>query len=143
MNFPNRQVSPSSNEPVVEPEFSVNDGFVTTIRRAGQVTGEVAGEVTGEVAGEVGSRPESRPESLELRVLGLLGNGPLSKAELSAGLGHKEISGQLNKIIRLLLAEQNIEYTIPGKPNSRLQKYRLSDKGMATLKVLRKGTSAS
>ena len=118
-----------------EPEFSVKDGFVTTLRRTG------AAGLQPESQPE--SRPESRPESLELRVLGLLGNGPLSKAELSAGLGHKEISGQLNKIIRLLLAEQNIEYTIPGKPNSRLQKYRLTDKGAAVLAALRKENSST
>ena len=109
-----------------EPEFSVNDGFVTTLRRIGATV----------------KQPESQPESLELRVLGLLEKGPLSKAALSAGLGHKEISGQLNKIIRLMLAEQSIEYTIPGKPNSRLQKYRLAGKGAATLAALRKGAPA-
>jgi len=85
------------------------------------------------------SRPESQPESLEGRVLALLAGGPLSKAELASRLGHKEISGQLNKIIRLLLAEQNVEQTIPLKPTSRLQKYRLSAKGNAHLTLLRKG----
>jgi ATP-dependent DNA helicase RecG len=55
----------------------------------------------------------------------------LSKAQISSRLGHKEISGQLNKVIRLLLAEGNIEYTLPEKPASRLQKYRLTVKGRA------------
>lgn len=32
-----------------------------------------------------------------------------------------------------------IEMTIPEKPNSRLQKYRLTDKGNVLLTVLRKG----
>jgi ATP-dependent DNA helicase RecG len=54
-------------------------------------------------------------------------------------LGHKEISGQLNKVIRLLLAEQTVELTIPDKPNSRLQKYRLTEKGTALLNKLKKG----
>ena len=69
-------------------------------------------------AGEVAA---AQPESLELRVLAMLANEPLSKAQISSRLGHKEITGQLNKVMRLLLAEGNIEYTLPDKPGSRLQ----------------------
>ena len=120
-----------------EPEFAVRDGFVATIRRTdGQV-------VAAQPESRPESQPESRPESLEVRVLALLVNEPLSKSELSSRLGHKEISGQLNKVIRLLLAEQNIEQTIPDKPNSRLQKYRLTAAGAARLELLRKGRRAS
>jgi len=74
------------------------------------------------------SRPEWQPESLAARVIQLLGTGSLSKSELAAKLGQKTISGQLNKVIRQLLQEKRIEYTIPEKPNSRLQKYRLKKK---------------
>jgi ATP-dependent DNA helicase RecG len=101
------------------------------------VGGEVTGQVTGEVTGEVGPRPESQPESLELRVLRQL-TEPLAKAELSGRLGHKEISGRLNQVIRILLADQTVEYTIPDKPNSRLQKYRLTAKGKNLLATLSK-----
>ena len=82
------------------------------------------------------SRPESQPqqpESLETRVLGGLVDGPLSKAELSAKLGQKAISGRLNEIVRRLLAAERIEYTIPEKPGSRLQKYRLTARGRSDL----------
>jgi ATP-dependent DNA helicase RecG len=113
-----------------EPEFAIADGFVTILRRL------EADGVRPESQPE--SRPESQPESLDLRVLGLLAKGPLSKAALSTGLGQKRVSGQLNKVIRLLLANGNIEYTIPGKPNSRLQNYRLSKTGITTLASLRK-----
>ena len=84
------------------------------------------------------SQPESQPESLELRVMGLLAGGSMSKAEISAGLGHKEISGQLNRVIRLLLQERLVSYTIPAKPNSRLQKYALTEQGANRLAELRK-----
>jgi ATP-dependent DNA helicase RecG len=53
-------------------------------------------------------------------------------------LGHRDISGRLNKLIRLFLAEQNVEYSIPEKPNGRLQKYRLTERGKASLAALRK-----
>src|SRR3970040_1217119 len=83
------------------------------------------------------SRPESQPESLEIRVLRHLTASPLGKAELSARLGQKEISGQLNKVIRVLLGDQTIEMTIPDKPNSRMQRYRITAKGRAALDKLK------
>lgn len=113
-----------------EPEFSERDGFVTTIRR---------GTEAGQPESRPESRPESQPESLEARVLGQLTTGPRSKGEISRALGHKEISGQLNKIIRLLLAERHIEYTRPDKPTSRLQQYRLTSEGETYLKTLQNG----
>lgn len=73
-------------------------------------------------------KPESRPESLEDAVLNLLKKGPLSKSEVSRALGHKHISGALKKILISLLKQGKIAYTIPNKPNSRLQKYKLADK---------------
>ena len=75
------------------------------------------------------SRLESQPESLAARVLRQLANGPMSKADLSRNLGQKRVSGQLNKVIRNLLAHETIEYTIPDKPQSPQQKYYLSDMG--------------
>jgi len=62
-------------------------------------------------------------------VAGLLAQGPLSKSEMSKRLGQKLVSGQLHVVIRELVAEGSLEYTIPDKPNSRLQKYRLAPKG--------------
>ncbi len=80
------------------------------------------------------SEPESEPESLVDRVLLQLVNGPMSKVDLSRSLGQKIISGPLNKVIRLLLADGRIGYTIPEKPRSRLQMYRLMDKGQAAVR---------
>jgi len=114
-----------------EPQFAVTDGFVVTVQR--QRT----------LAARPELQPESRPQSLETRVLLLLVDGPLSKSELSNQLGHKKISGQLNKIVRLLVAEQTIEMTFPDKPNSRLQQYRLTAAGAARLDTLRQGRSNS
>jgi ATP-dependent DNA helicase RecG len=79
------------------------------------------------------AQPESQPESLEMSVLRALKDGPLSESSLSTGLGQKEVSGQLNKVMRNLLADRIVEYTIPDKPSSRLQKYRLTQNGRAIL----------
>ena len=68
-----------------------------------------------------------------LRVLRCLLAGAASKAALSSALGQKSISGPLNQAVRQLLAAGQIEYTLPTKPNSRLQQYRLTPAGQAHL----------
>jgi ATP-dependent DNA helicase RecG len=71
---------------------------------------------------------------MDRRVLALLRPQALGKVEISANLGQKEVSGQLNKVIRALMDQGLIEYTLPDKPNSRLQKYRLTPAGEKALK---------
>ena len=64
--------------------------------------------------------------SLEERVLGLLKNkGLLSKSEIAKELGQKMISGQLNLVLKNLLNKGIISYTVPHKPTSRLQRYKI------------------
>jgi ATP-dependent DNA helicase RecG len=76
---------------------------------------------------------ESQPESLAERVLEILADGTMAKKDISDRLGQKEVSGQLNKIVRDLLAEAMIEPTIPDKPNSRHQRYRITQAGQVQL----------
>jgi ATP-dependent DNA helicase RecG len=79
------------------------------------------------------SRPrgaESGAESLAEGGLGhfvlqALADGPLSKSEIAHALGRDSVSGALNRTIRQLLDRDEIGYTLPDTPNSRLQKYRL------------------
>lgn len=170
-----------------EPEFSLTDGFVTTVRRlppnermaarlgSDDLTSEVQPESESIVQPESERRvrdkslslleldptlqPESEPalqpesehpvqpesgdqgtsegpsgpESLELRVLRMLAHGPMSKAALSADLGQRTVSGRLNEVVRRLVIEGELAPTIPDRPRSRLQQYRLTVAGRARL----------
>ncbi len=51
------------------------------------------------------------------------------KAELAKLLGHKSVSGELNKQIKRLLTLEIIQMTRPDKPTSRSQKYKLTSTG--------------
>ena len=145
-----------------EPEFEATGRFVTRIRRAAlagqpvvftdrdEVRNRTRGEATSQPESRLESQlestqlesapgqlestqPESRPKPLRTRVLGLLVGGPLSKADLSGRLGQKQASGQLHEVVSRLVADRLIEYTVPDKPRSRLQKYRLTETGGAAL----------
>jgi Replication initiation factor len=75
------------------------------------------------------SQPELQPESMELKVLRLLEKIQLSKSLISQALGQRVISGQLNKVIRKLIKNQSVAYTVPSKPNSCLQQYKITETG--------------
>jgi len=58
-------------------------------------------------------------------ILKALSNCALSASELMVVLGLESKTGAFKRAIKELLEHKKIEYTIPDKPNSRLQKYRL------------------
>jgi ATP-dependent DNA helicase RecG len=87
-----------------------------------QVAGEVTGEVPGEVAGEV------------LRLLKAIQRGPMTRTGAQAALG---LSGQANFRDRYLepaLRLGLVEMTIPDKPRSSKQRYRITPRGLGVLK---------
>jgi ATP-dependent DNA helicase RecG len=76
-------------------------------------------------------RPESRPESrFAHQIIHDLRQKDLSSSQIADTLGHKTISGELKKQIKYLLSLEIIEMTLPEKPKSRLQKYRLTKPGL-------------
>ena len=98
-----------------------------------------------EVTGEVGWQPEStgQVDPWVFRVLSACELQALKSREIQtvAGLRHRE-SFQRNYLDQLL-REGWLERTIPDKPKSRLQKYRLTDKGRALLATIRKQGSTA
>ncbi len=83
-------------------------------------------------------QPELQPESLYSEIVLRLAENNLSKQGLADALGHKSISGQLKVVINQLIEDQLIEWTIPEKPKSSKQKYKLTKKGLAFYIMTRK-----
>lgn len=103
-----------------EPEFTDSGGFKITIWR-----------------NKPPEQIQVQPESLQSRVIILLADGPMSKSKILIKLGHKKISGQLNKVFQDLLDNQIIEYTVPEIRRSPRQQYRLTNKGRTELTNLK------
>jgi hypothetical protein len=60
---------------------------------------------------------------VDIDILRACADGPKSSDEIAEFLGHKQLSGNIRKALPRLREAGLIEYTIPDKPNSRLQKY--------------------
>ena len=73
-------------------------------------------------------RPEWRPESVHGRIMMAISSNPLARAEIANAIGHKAITGALRQALADLMNAGLVAYTIPEKPNSRLQRYRGTEK---------------
>jgi Fic family protein len=92
---------------------------------------ESVAEASGEAADPLRTGARSRAQSD--RVIAALKSGKLSVSQLVMALGLRSKTGALKRTINDLLAAGLIEYTIPEKPTSRLQMYRLTSKGRRRL----------
>ena len=81
------------------------------------------------------SGAQSGAQSLEILSI-LNSEDNLSSNELADLLNLKSKTGAFKRSLQALLEDKRVEYTIPDKPTSRLQKYRLTAKGRALLTSL-------
>lgn len=109
-----------------EPEFAVSDGFQIVLRRtlAAGARRPESSTGAGEVAGEVG------------RLL-LVVDGELSRSVLQQRLGLKGEANFRRLYLEPALEAGLLEMTRPEVPQSRLQKYRLSERGKVALAALK------
>jgi hypothetical protein len=133
-------ISRSKAAGLKEPGFSIRDGFVLTIwrprskRATDQVTDPVADQVSDPVADPV-TDPVADPVDRVILVVGMHTVAP-SAIQQSLQLKHRPTFRK--NYLRPALKQRLIEMTLPGKPSSHLQKYRLTATGRTRLKALTK-----
>ncbi len=120
----NRVVAECKRHGIAPPTFEERQGFLVVTFRADLVGARLATpEVTPQVA------PEVTPEVRLLTVL----QGEMTRQDLQRATGLKDEEHFRKAYLSPALKAGLIEYTIPDKPNSRLQKYRLTEKGRQAL----------
>jgi ATP-dependent DNA helicase RecG len=126
------------------PKFETDDDrtyFLTTIPihpyvQKSQPTPKGAANTkstTGSKASQGASQGTSQGTRLTIRILHLLLGGTLSRNDIASKLQLKPLSRFFRETIIGLKQEGFIEHTIPDKPNSRFQQYRITRKGKRRL----------
>ena len=64
---------------------------------------------------------------------------PVTAEALLAAAGHVSRTGQFRRYLRRLLHDGLLELTVPGRPRSPAQKYRLTDEGRVALRRATEG----
>ncbi len=76
-------------------------------------------------------------------ILEKLSINPLSRKETSEVFGEKQISGSLNRTLKKLVEDSLIEYTIPNVKNHPDQKFRITNRGVLFLKLLKEASKTN
>ncbi len=119
------------------PLFETDDDrsyFLTTLKIHPQYIKQLKSQIESGVESGVETGVETEP--LKMQILHLLKEKAHSKKEMAISFGHKRTYRHLDETVRSLVEAQMIAYTIPDKPQSRLQEYRLTDKGRKWLEAL-------
>jgi predicted HTH transcriptional regulator len=138
---------------LAEPEIRIDGGFfVLTIRRKTSEPGTQSGAKSGPDLDQVGTRlapsghrvtppvdlPVTPPVAVVVLARLIGSSGPLGNSEILEKLMLRDRTHLRKRYIDPALAEGLVERTIPEKPTSRLQKYRLTEKGRGLLERLEK-----
>ena len=141
---------------LAEPEFAVTDGFVTTVWRPvrpGHVSGRPESRLgpggmhqpVGRQEGQVGGQAEGQAalSAKEIAMLQACLDDAVPAEALSAAAGHSSRTGHFKRWLNRLLRGGLLEMTVPDKPRSPAQKYRLTDKGRVALALGGKGQAGN
>lgn len=100
-------------------------------RAVAQSNGPVAHQVAYDVAYQVAY--QNVPSNTAGRIFLILKDGPLGRADIAKAIGVTRMARSLKLALDTLMEDGLIEYTIPNNVRSRLQKYRLTEKGRQML----------
>ena len=109
-------------------EIGMRVRFIVFLREPLPLTSQQSRKAQGKLSKNDPSDERAQSGAQSDMILHILSDSPLSAAELMEILGLKTKTGAFKRIIKELLENGRIAYTIPDKPNSRLQKYRLKEK---------------
>jgi len=124
------------------PEFETDDDrtyFLIRLPVHERTTGPGIEEVTPQVTGQVEAHDEAHVEAhepmsdMERKILDICSDQPRSTHDLLQALGYETRTGNFKRALARMLDVGSLEMTIPGKPRSKKQKYRLTAAGQALL----------
>lgn len=108
-----------------EPDFAIRDGFVQTLWRP------LSKE-------EAQAEAQADLTTKEMILLTACSEGPALGQVLVAAAGYRRRTGNFKRSLEKLLTEKLLEQTLPDKPTSPKQRYRLTTKGQALFKARKK-----
>jgi len=132
-------VSPTSRRP------TAYGGYGRTRDQAGIQESQARGEGKGQAGrqkGEDKGQSEGQEDQLggqaawsekEIDMLQACLDGAVSAGTLSAAVGYFHRTGHFRKLLKILITRDFLEMTIPERPRSPAQKYRLTDKGRTAI----------
>ncbi len=120
-----------------EPEFAVTQGFVTKIWRA-----EPARQLELPIEPLI-DRRQAEISVRDIVMLQACVQGEATSRELQMAAGYSSRTKSFGQRLRRLLDDKLLEMTVPDKPRSPLQKYRLTDKGRAAIAGLEPGSTVT
>ncbi|VEN72698.1 hypothetical protein EPICR_10197 [Candidatus Desulfarcum epimagneticum] len=71
------------------------------------------------------------------RILRMPLQKPLSKSDIAKNMGKEKPSRYLNDVMKRMVEAKRVEYTIPKKPTSRFQRYRITADGRRSLRRMK------
>ncbi len=112
-----------------EPEFLETGFFSTVFRPNPEVRAEAESQAGGDLGGFSEVTPQVTPQVQVVRAL----QGEMRRGDLQEALGLTDRKHFRKNYLLPALKEGLIEMTVPDKPTSRLQRYRLTDAGREVL----------